>query len=112
MKTMAPQAPTSHTSARCSASTPGAAVIAGREPPAVAAYAITYSRNATQLYLPSLRAKRSNPDFLSSPQMDCFASLCNDAGRLNQYAFSFFVISAIGVFNRMKRSNSTDQFSM
>jgi hypothetical protein len=46
MKTMAPDAPTSHTSARCKASTPGAAVIDGREPPAVAAYAITHSRNA------------------------------------------------------------------
>ena len=40
MKTMAPEAPTSHTIARCSASTPGAAVTDGREFPAVAAYAI------------------------------------------------------------------------
>ena len=47
MKTMAPHAPTSHTSARCKASTPGAAVIDGSEPPAVAAYAITHSRNST-----------------------------------------------------------------
>src|SRR4051794_16674863 len=49
MKTMAPDAPTSHTSARCTASTPGAAVIDGREPSAVAAYAITHSYSyATQ----------------------------------------------------------------
>src|SRR5437879_10533266 len=47
MKTMAPDAPTSHTIARCKASTPGAAVIDGSDPPAVAAYAITHSRNAT-----------------------------------------------------------------
>ena len=31
----------------CKASTPGAAVIDGSDPPAVAAYAITHSRNAT-----------------------------------------------------------------
>src|SRR5260370_41273589 len=43
MKTIAPDAPTSHTSARCSAETPGAAVIDGREPSAVATYAITHS---------------------------------------------------------------------
>ena len=48
MKTMAPHAPTSHAIARCKASTPGAAVIDGREPPAVAAYAITHSRNSTK----------------------------------------------------------------
>jgi hypothetical protein len=48
MKTMAPHAPTSHTIARCKASTPGAAVIDGSDPPAVAAYAITHSRNATK----------------------------------------------------------------
>ena len=47
MKTMAPDAPTSQTSARCKASTPGAAVIDGSDPPAVAAYAITHSRNST-----------------------------------------------------------------
>src|SRR6202163_1773240 len=44
MKTIAPDAPTSHTSARCSAKTPGAAVIGGREPSAVATYAITHSQ--------------------------------------------------------------------
>jgi len=48
MKTMAPDAPASHTSARCSASTPGAAVDAEKEASAVAAYAITYSRNSTR----------------------------------------------------------------
>jgi hypothetical protein len=31
---------------------------------------------------------------------------------VTQYAFSLLVIRAIGVFNRMARSNSTDQFSM
>src|SRR5580692_687877 len=46
MKTIAPLAPTSHTSARCSASTPGAAVTEGK-PSAAAAYAITHSHNAT-----------------------------------------------------------------
>src|ERR1700722_18128359 len=47
MKTIAPEAPTSHTSARCSAITRGAAVAAeGRS--AVAAYAITHSRNTTR----------------------------------------------------------------
>jgi hypothetical protein len=48
MKTMAPHAPTSHTIARCKASTRGAAVIDGSDPPAVAAYAITHSRNSTK----------------------------------------------------------------
>src|SRR5450631_162914 len=49
MKTIAPDAPTSHTSARCRAKTPGAAVIDGREPSAVATYAITRSSTyATQ----------------------------------------------------------------
>jgi hypothetical protein len=51
MKTMAPHAPTSQTSARCKASTPGAAVIDGSDPPAVAAYAITHSRNSTEQLL-------------------------------------------------------------
>src|SRR3954454_20445365 len=45
MKTMAPDAPTSHTIARCTASTPGAALIDGRDPSAVAAYAITHSHS-------------------------------------------------------------------
>src|SRR6202171_4933080 len=44
MNTIAPDAPTSHTSARCRAKTPGAAVIDGREPSAVATYAITHSQ--------------------------------------------------------------------
>src|SRR5580693_5286517 len=49
MKTIAPEAPTSHTSARCKASTPGAALTDGSELPAVDAYAITHSSNyATQ----------------------------------------------------------------
>src|ERR1700682_3436707 len=47
MKTIATEAPTSHSSARCSATTPGAAVIDGRKPSAVAAYAITHSQHAT-----------------------------------------------------------------
>jgi hypothetical protein len=37
MKTMAIDAPASQTNARCKASTPGAAVIDGSDPPAVAA---------------------------------------------------------------------------
>src|SRR5271155_1114207 len=44
MKTIALDAPTSHTSPRCSASTPGAAIVDGTRPPAVAAYAIRYSQ--------------------------------------------------------------------
>src|SRR3984885_3186164 len=44
MKTMATEAPTSHNSARCSATTPGAAIVGGARPPVVAAYAITYSQ--------------------------------------------------------------------
>src|SRR5437879_2196186 len=53
MKTIAPQAPTSHSSARCSATTPGAAVIDGREPSA-AAYAITHSQtHATRTQRPA-----------------------------------------------------------
>src|ERR1700731_2559567 len=51
MKTIAPDAPTSHTSARCIASTPGAAVTVVGKPPAVAAYAITHPQtyaNRTQ----------------------------------------------------------------
>src|SRR6267142_3069431 len=64
MKTIATEAPTSQTSARCNASTPGAAVVDGREPPAVAAYAITHSQNTrkrnknTAALSASLRAKR------------------------------------------------------
>src|SRR6266404_1833002 len=45
MKTIATDAPTSHSNARCSATTPGAAVIDGRELSAVAAYAITHSQH-------------------------------------------------------------------
>src|SRR5580700_6908230 len=49
MKTTAPLAPTSHTSARCSAVTRGADVTEGK-PSAVAAYAMTHSQTyATQL---------------------------------------------------------------
>src|SRR3954465_3503156 len=112
MKTMAPQAPTSHTSARCSASTPGAAVIAGREPPAVAAYAITYSRNVTLQNSRHCERSEAIQSFFVAA-LACFASLAMTAKvDFHQYAFSFFVISAIGVFIKMKRSNSTDQFSM
>ena len=61
MKTMAPDAPTSQTSARCKASTPGAAVIDGSEFSAVAAYAITHSYNyATQLTRNACRIGRKN----------------------------------------------------
>src|SRR5882757_7650033 len=87
MKTMAPDAPTSHTSARCKASTPGAAVTDCRELPAVAAYAMTYSRNSTQHWrqyfpsLPATNAKRLRKGALATKQsilslrceMDCFA---------------------------------------
>ncbi len=49
MKTIAPLAPTSHTSARCNATTRGAVTDKGKSP-AVAAYAITHSSTyATQL---------------------------------------------------------------
>jgi hypothetical protein len=44
MKTTAPLAPTSHTSARCSAVTRGAEVTDEGKPPAVAAYAMTHSQ--------------------------------------------------------------------
>src|SRR6266545_3113037 len=92
MKTMAPDAPTSHTSARCKASTPGAAVIDGREPPAVAAYAITHSRNSTkqlQRYFVIACDKReafaqgSDSDeaihLSQCGAMDCFAALAMTA---------------------------------
>src|SRR3981189_1195437 len=45
MKTIATDAPTSHSNVRCSATTLGAAVIDGRELSAVAAYAITHSQH-------------------------------------------------------------------
>src|SRR3954453_9792047 len=115
MNTIAPDAPTSHTSARCKASTPGAAVTDGREPSAVAAYAILYSRTHATLRilssLPATNADRLCKGALATKQSACFGLLrCarNDAST-TQYAFSFLVISASGVFSRMKRSNSTDQ---
>lgn len=62
-----------------------------------------------------MRAKRSNPSG-NEGSVDCFVACAprNDASNVSetQYAFSFFVISANGVLSRMKRSNSTDQFSM
>src|ERR1700739_1130930 len=42
MKTTAPEAPASQTSARCNASTPGAAALEGGNSPAVAAYAMKH----------------------------------------------------------------------
>src|ERR1700749_303223 len=44
MKTMEPDAPTSHISARCKASTPGGTVADGNELSATAAYPITHSQ--------------------------------------------------------------------
>src|SRR4030081_820913 len=55
MKTIAPLAPTSHTSARCSGSTHGADVTDVGKPSAVAAYAITHSQ--TQATQPVRNAK-------------------------------------------------------
>src|SRR3954465_4547948 len=60
MKTIAPEAPTSHTSVRSTARTPGAAVIDGREPSAVAVYAIIHSQPyATQLARNASARRRS-----------------------------------------------------
>jgi len=106
MKTMAPHAPTNHTSARCKASTPDAAVIDGSDPPAVAAYAITHSRNATKQcsrYLRHCEERSDEAIHLSQcGAMDCFAPLAMTNGAsLTQYAFSLLVISASGVLSRM-----------
>ena len=103
MKTMAPDAPTSQTSARCKASTPGAAVIDGSDPPAVAAYAITHSRNSTNYgiaisVIASAAKKSIYPSvalWIASP------SPRNDDHQSTQYAFSFLVINASGVLSRM-----------
>ena len=107
MKTMAPDAPTSHTIARCNASTPGAAVIDGREPPAVAAYAITHSRKLTQRNKTTRRitcviaseAKQS----MVPPAIDGLLRYARNDGEASstQYAFSLLVISASGVLSRM-----------
>src|SRR5450756_259790 len=59
MKTIAPLAPTSHTSARCSANTPGADVAGEGNPPAVAAYAITHSKSYATQPVHNARAKDS-----------------------------------------------------
>src|SRR6185369_9054417 len=91
MKTMAPDAPTSQTSARCKASTPGAAVIDGSDPPAVAAYAITHSRNSTKQQWHSVIACDKREAFAQGSDsdeaihlsqrcaMDCFAPLAMTA---------------------------------
>src|SRR5581483_2179554 len=65
MKTMEPEAPTSHTSARCRAVTAGALAAVVVYPPAVAAYAITHSRYATKhnsLSSPGLAGRSSIPE--------------------------------------------------
>src|SRR6202166_2886305 len=59
MKTTAPLAPTSHTSARCSAITRGADVTDEDKPPAVAAYAITHSQTYGTQLTGNARTKRS-----------------------------------------------------
>src|SRR5260370_24554885 len=76
MKTMAPDAPTSQTSARCKASTPGAAVTAGSEFSAVAAYAITHSRKRYKR--PYRHCEERSDEAIHLPTyvgVDCFASL-------------------------------------
>ena len=102
MKTIAPDAPTSHTSARCKASTPGAAVIVGSEPPAVAAYAITHSRNSNNLrrYIIGVIASEAKQSIFPRSAY-CFAALAMTASASTQYAFSLLVISASGVLSRM-----------
>ena len=64
---LAPEAPTSHTSARCSASTPGAAVMDGREFPAVAAYAIRYSRTHTTRRIQTVIARSESDETIQLP---------------------------------------------
>src|ERR1700722_1174560 len=68
MKTMATEAPTSHTSARCSATTPGAAVVEGTRPPAVAAYAITHSQRYATNYYKTPDGRRSIGVFVPGHQ--------------------------------------------
>src|SRR4051795_9543823 len=55
---MAPDAPTSHTIARCTASTPGAALVDGIDPSAVAAYAIVLPTLVSVLVLRHQRQRR------------------------------------------------------
>src|SRR6185312_7092358 len=61
MKTIAPDAPASHTSARCNMSTPGAAVTEGRALSAVAAYAITHSPTQRYCHTRPTRPCRQGP---------------------------------------------------
>src|SRR5579859_3106313 len=70
MKTTAPEAPTSHTSARCSARTPGAAT-GDREASAVVAYAIGCSLNSYQ----SRHCERSEAiHIFPAISLDCFVA--------------------------------------
>ena len=103
MKTMAPHAPTSHTSARCKASTPGAAVIDGSDPPAVAAYAITHSRNSTNTtHCYRVIASEAKQSICPALRYGLLRYARNDGEVVStQYAFSLLVISASGVLSRM-----------
>src|SRR6266849_3863871 len=139
MNTIAMEAPASQTSARCNARTPGAAFADGGSSSAIAACAITNSRNSYTKQKPLRLFRHAPPPGLAFGEPDdrlrrgiqyseqlvadfgCLGLLDrpvkpgddNSASRSrHQYAFSFFVIRASGVFNRMYRSNSTDQFSM
>src|SRR3989337_2980630 len=109
MKTIAPEAPTSHSIARCNAATRGAGVTDEEKPSAVAAYAIRYSRTHTTLQpsLPATNAKRLRkgangsrecaPDDnlrdeaiqLLYAKMDCFASLAMTFPVLNKRSRSW-----------------------
>src|SRR5689334_5521417 len=67
MKTMAPDAPTSHTSERCSASTPGAA-IRDKDSSAAAVYAITNSRALRNSHLQSLPSSPGSTGRSTTPR--------------------------------------------
>ena len=105
MKTIAPHAPTSHTSARCKASTPGAAVIDGEGAPGcrrIRHYTLTQLKKTTTLLSASLRAQRSNPCFRGVAADGLLRFARNDGEVCStQYAFSLLVISASGVLSRM-----------
>src|SRR4051794_22622723 len=114
MKTMAPEAPTSQTRARWSASTPGAARAASFTPPAVAAYAIirSYALRYSYRQLPlSCPAKAGHPvlravsgDVRRRRLLDRPVKPGDDSAFLaqsTQYAFSFLISSETGVFRRM-----------
>src|SRR5580700_3825337 len=108
MKTTAPEAPTSQTSARCRASTPGAAVAPAKVPSAVAAYAITNSRKLNTDIVPAAGChceERSDEaiHLRAGVSLDCFASLAMTSVQHLKVSVSVLVLGHQG--NRRPQEN-------